>query len=62
MKSPSELIGTPYTRHESPIPQSSAAPKLPIVFAHVHDARQRERLALRAPLERDDADDQEERG
>ena len=41
MKSPSELMGTPYTRHDSPIPQSSDAPKLPIVFAHVHVERQR---------------------
>ena len=40
MKSPSESIGTPYTRHDSPIPQSSGAPKLPIVFAHVHVERQ----------------------
>ena len=41
MKSPSESIGVPYTRHDSPIPQRSGAPRLPIVFAHVQTARQR---------------------
>ena len=40
MKSPSESIGTPYRRHDNPIPHRSDAPKLPIVFAHVHVARQ----------------------
>ena len=40
MKSPSESIGVPYRRHDSPIPQSSDAPKLPIVFAQVQVERQ----------------------
>ncbi len=42
------------------MPQSSGAPKLPIVFAQAHVDRHAGSLALRAPLERDDPDDQEE--
>ena len=42
------------------MPQTSAAPALPIVLHHVQNARQPVALALRPPLERDDADDEEE--